>query len=422
MKASSGATRRRTRALARVLALALLAAVPGARADGALLLVGGALAEDNAAVHRALIEALLPEGPLVIVPAASGRPARAAAGFADSLQRHGLARERIRVFPLAVRDDEETADIDESGWSGNAWIREEIDRVRDAAGFWFTGGDQMRITRALLDAGGADSPLLALIRERLAAGAVVGGSSAGTAVMSRDMIAGGISFRALLEPLATAHADTEDQDSGRLYLDRGLGFLPQGLVDQHFDRKARLGRLVRAMAATGQARGFGIDEDTALLIRSGADRAAVLGRGSVTLLDASRARFGFSTPTLVSGLELSVIPGGVEFRPSDFEPLSGQGDATQGREYFGHAPLGGGGMAVANPRLDQALGYDLLDNDAVGVLNRYSIDASGRVLVYRFAQTERSAGFWRSDGAGDRYTATRIRFDILALTAALPPH
>ena len=66
--------------------------------------------------------------------------------------------------------------------------------------------------------------------------------------MSRDMIAGGVSFTALLEPLASAYSDSEDQDSGRLFLSRGLGFLPDGLVDQHFDRKARLGRLVRALA------------------------------------------------------------------------------------------------------------------------------------------------------------------------------
>ena len=412
---------RRARALLGAWALALVTALPAQAGEGALLIVGGALEADNAEVHRALIDALLPTGPLVIVPAASGRPARSADGFAEDLRAHGLAADRIRVYPLAVRDDSETPDVDESEWSRNAWDPERVAEAANAAGFWFTGGDQMRITRTLLGPGGEESPLLKLVRERLAAGAVVGGSSAGAAVMSRDMIAGGVSFTALLEPLAGAYSDSEAQDSGRLFLSRGLGFLPDGLVDQHFDRKARLGRLVRAMAATSQARGFGVDEDTALLVHLGEDRASVLGRGSVTLLDASRARFAFGGKALATGLQLGMVAPGVTFRLSDFSVIDGAGDTTIGKEYFGYAPANGGGMAFANARLDQALGFDLLDNDARS-LDRYSIDSSGRVLVYRFSETSESRGYWRSEGSGDRYTVTGVRFDILSLQTELPPH
>ena len=412
---------RGARALFGAWALAFVLAGPLYGADGSLLIVGGALRDDNADVHRALVENLLPEGPLVIVPAASGRPARSAAEFADSLQSYGLDPARIRVFPLAMRDDSTTEDVDESAWAQNAWDRTQLDPVRSAAGFWFTGGDQMRITQSLLGPEGEESPLLLLIRERLAAGALVGGSSAGAAVMSQNMIAGGVSFTALLEPLAGAYSDSEDQDSGRLYLSNGLGFLPAGIVDQHFDRKARLGRLVRAMAATGQPRGFGIDEDTALFVRLGEDRARVLGRGSVTLVHAANARFAFAGQHLATRLELSVIAAGVSFRLSDFTVLDGQGDPTVGKEYFGYEPDRGGGMAFANPRLDQALGFDLLDNDA-GSLDRYSIDSDGRILVYRFTQTDRSSGFWRREGSGDRYTVLKVRFDILALKIRLPAH
>lgn len=400
----------------------LLALSPPLHAEGSLVIVGGALRDDNAEVHRALIDAMPAQGPMVIIPAASGRPARSAAGFADSLAAHGLAREQIVTFPLAVRDDSSTPDVDESAWSRNAWDKKLLDDMENAAGFWFTGGDQVRITRALLGEEGQPSPLLEQIRARLKAGAVVGGSSAGAAIMSRDMIAGGVSFTALLNPPTTDYSDTEAQDSGRLYLDKGLGFLPEGLVDQHFDRKARLGRLVRAMAATGQRRGYGIDENTALLLRLGQDEARVLGRGSVTALDASKARFGFDTPTLAGDLELSVFAPGVTFRLSDLAPLSGQGDPTVGQEYFGYAPTQGGGMAFANTRLDQALGFDLLDNDSVNRLDRYSIDEAGDVLIYRFRQTGISAGFWRSEGSDDRYTISRVRFDILRRKASLNAH
>jgi cyanophycinase len=394
-------------------ALSCLAPITATQADGPLLIVGGALRDDNAAVYRALIDGMLPQGPLVIIPAASGRPARSAAGMADTLAAHGLARDRIDVFPLAVRDDSQSADVDESAWSENAWNEELVARAANAAGFWFTGGDQMRITESLQDEDGKDSPLLTLIRERQRAGAVIGGSSAGAAIMGRKMIAGGISFTALLEPLAGAYTTTEAQDSGRLYLHRGLGFLPKGMVDQHFDRKARLGRLVRAMAATGQRFGFGVDENTALLVAAGDDRGEVIGSGSVTLLDAANAQFGFDTERLAVNVVLSVIPAGVTFRLSDFTVLDGQGEPTIGREYFSYSPLQGGGMALANPRLDQALGFDLLDNDSTRVLDRYSLDKAGRVLIYRFTQTGNSAGFWLSEGSDDRYTVSRLRFDIL---------
>ena len=412
---------RRTRALVGAWVLAFLFSAPALGADGSLLIVGGALRDDNAAVHKALIEALLPGGPLVIIPAASGRPARSAAGFAKSLQSHGLEPERIEVFPLAVRDDSDTADVDESQWARNAWDADLVEKIAGAAGFWFTGGDQTRITQTLLGPEGKEAPLLQLIRKRLAAGAVVGGTSAGAAIMSKDMIAGGVSFTALLEPLAPAYTDSEDQDSGRLYLSRGLGFLASGIVDQHFDRKARLGRLVRALAATDQHRGFGIDEDTALFVRLGSDRARVLGRGNVTLLNASGAQFAFGSSEPATGIELSLIAPGVTFSLSDFSVLDGQGDATVDKEYFGYTPDQGGGMAFANPGLDQALGFDLLDNDAKQ-LDRYSIDSKGQILVYRFSETENSKGYWRSEGSDDRYTISKVRMDILALETDLPPH
>ena len=201
-----------------------------------------------------------------------------------------------------------------------------------------------------------------------------------------------------------------------------LGFLDQGVVDQHFDRKARLGRLVRALAETGQTRGFGIDENTALLVRPDLNSAKVLGRGSVVVLDAREARFDFDSKAMASGLKLSILAPGVRFRLGDFVLLDEQGDATVGNEYFGYQPLQGGGMALANSRLDQALGFDLLDNDSTQRLDRYSIDNSGRIILYRFTQTGDSAGYWQNEGSADRYTVSNVRMDILELKADLPDH
>jgi cyanophycinase len=396
-----------------VASLVALTAQAGTPANGgSLVLVGGALRPDNAAVHEAFIGRLPPEGRVVIIPAASGQPAKAAGRFSAALQDHGLAAVRITVFPLAVRDDSSTEGIDESEWAQNAWDPGLVEAIEDAAGFWFTGGDQARITASLRNAAGEESPLLQLIRSRLAGGAVVGGTSAGAAIMSEDMIAGGDSFRALTQPLAEGYASMEEQDSGRLSLLPGLGFFPFGIVDQHFDRKARLGRLVRALVETEATAGFGIDEDTALVVDLASGRGRVAGSGNVVLVDIADARLGSAPGEIVAGVRLGVAHEGVEIALAGQRLLGGMGKPTRASPYYGHEPLQGGGMAFANARLDHLLGHDLLDNHASSDLRRYSIDGEGAVLIYRFYETEHSEGYW-DDRVGDRYSASAVGFDVL---------
>jgi cyanophycinase len=242
---------------------------------------------------------------------------------------------------------------------------------------------------------------------------VVGGSSAGAAIMSEAMISGGDGFRGLLDPPATRYADTEAEDEGRLYLARGLGFFGDGIVDQHFDHRARLGRLVKALGETGVARGFGIDEDTALVISGDARVGKVMGSGGVTVLDAAHARFERGGKALASGLMLSLFPAGVSFDLRSLQPVSGAGDAVKGKGASAFAPLEGGGMAFPNPRLEQLLAVELLDNSAADSVSRYSIDARGRVLQFRFFETAQSRGYWRAAPDGDRFTATAVGFDAL---------
>lgn len=405
-----------TAAIARRLLQALVLAVglpiaATAWPGGKLLVAGGALSADNGAVPRALIEALPPEGRVVILPVASARPVQAADDFRRTLVRHGLSEGRIETFPLAIRDDPATAEVDESQWSNNAWDSDRVVGLGAPAAFWLTGGDQSRITHSLRRDSGEESPLLELMRRRLAAGAVIGGTSAGAAVMSHPMIAGGNGFTALLEPPTHSLTESEGDDSGQLFLADGLGFIAGAIVDQHFDRRARLGRLVRALGASGITRGIGIDEDTALLIDLATGRARALGSGSVTLLDASRAQFSFSGDQLASGLQIGVVVEGAEFDLADLQPAGVLGEATVGREYYAYTPIQGGGLAIGNPRLSQLLGHDLLDNENRS-LRRLSIDEAGNLLVFSFTQTDASRGYWRKDARGDQYNVTGVRFDI----------
>jgi cyanophycinase len=71
-----------------------------------------------------------------------------------------------------------------------------------------------------------------------------------------------------------------------LELGRGLGFLEEGLTDQHFDVRYRLPRLLKALALRPEAGGigYGVAEDTALLVEG--ERLTAVGRGLVTIVDA----------------------------------------------------------------------------------------------------------------------------------------
>lgn len=283
-------------------------------ADGTLVIVGGGLESDNRAIFEAFVKALPDQGKVVIIPAASASPVSSAHGFSADLKRYGIGDERVAVFPLAVRDDESTPDVDESTWRDSAWDSALVSALGEPAGFWFTGGDQIRIMEAMTRDQSEASPLLELIRERLAAGAVVGGTSAGAAIMGRHMIAGGYSPTALLEPLIRNYKSSDKVEEGRLLLTAGAAFLPEGLIDQHFVSRPRLGRLIRALAETGECFGYGIGEDTAMVVDLDTRQATVLGNGVVTLVDVSNAETGFDTNVPAQGVAITYAAAGARFQ------------------------------------------------------------------------------------------------------------
>ncbi|WP_120077667.1 cyanophycinase [Aurantiacibacter odishensis] len=388
-------------------ALVAACTVPQVRAEpGTLVIVGGGLEPDNAEIFAAFLEARPSSHPTIaIIPAASGEPARSAEAFREALIAHGADADAIEVVRLAVMDDPATADTDEARWAANVDNTEEIARVAEAGAIWFTGGDQSRITGLLLNTEGRDTPMLAAIRARLRDGAVIGGTSAGAAVMSDPMITQGDTLAALLP----------DTQAEPLQVGRGLGFVADMLVDQHFGERARLGRLAAALLREGQPhrRGAGIDENTALVLRTGSNTARVLGEGYVTFLDARMAELGvgerFGVTNLgislaTSGDALDLVTGGVT--PAGFK------SATVGNEYFATAPITGGGMALGATSLADVAGEALIDNSAARTVEWHSF-SNGHGVTYRFTQTDASRGWWgRGPDGVARYALEKVRFDI----------
>jgi cyanophycinase len=170
--------------------------------------------------------------------------------------------------------------------------------VDGATGVFLTGGNQLRLSSTI---GG--TRLSRAIEDRYHAGAVVGGTSAGASALSTHMIAFGASGLTPKQRMAQVSA--------------GLGLLPGVIVDQHFQQRNRLGRLLMLVAQNPSLLGIGIDEDTAGVVTP--DQVLeVIGRGSVTLVDGAGAEtdaweVAGHRPLMISNVVMHSLPAGYRF-------------------------------------------------------------------------------------------------------------
>ena len=193
----------------------------------------------------------------------------------------------VEVLKVLTREDALEADPDI------------FDLLEYATGLFITGGNQIRLSSIL---GG--TALAAAIHRRHAAGMVVAGTSAGASLLSTHMIALG-------ESGATPRRRL-------VHLAPGLGLAPEVVIDQHFRRRDRLGRLLTALSYNPAPVGLGVDEDTAAVIQPDGT-LRVIGSGAVTVVDAAGLHFTDShaisrgEPVAMLGLRLHVLTAGCTY-------------------------------------------------------------------------------------------------------------
>lgn len=161
-----------------------------------------------------------------------------------------------------------------------------LETLERVTGVFITGGNQLRLSTIL---GG--TPIFQKIRKLNAAGLHVGGTSAGAAIMPEHMIAGG----------AKGLVPTEDG----VNLAPGLGLTNALVVDQHFNERNRLGRLLVAVSYNPFLIGVGLDEDTGAFIGPD-DMLEVVGSGAITIIDASELSYS-SMAVAASGEALTLL-------------------------------------------------------------------------------------------------------------------
>ena len=138
----------------------------------------------------------------------------------------------------------------------------------------------------------------------------------------------------------------------------GLGVLPGVIVDQHFQQRNRLGRLLSLIAQNPSLLGLGVDEDTAGVV--GPDHVMeVIGRGSITVVDGARSETDAwevhgHRPLMISGVVLHSLPAGYRFdlrrRERIVAPALHALPGRRGRVQLG---IDGGGQRDRDRRTDE---------------------------------------------------------------------
>lgn len=190
---------------------------------------------------------------IVIIPTASSIPVEVARTYCEAFDKLGC--KNLHVMDIRSREDAEKPDY--------------LELMKKAACVMFSGGDQSKIVEYI-----AGTELDKIIQDKYRNEKfVIAGTSAGAMCMSEEMITGG----------GVQEAFTK----GATGMGKGLGLIPNFIIDSHFIRRGRFGRLAEAVAKFPLRVGIGLAEDTGLVIKKG-NKCEVIGSGMVILFDPRR--------------------------------------------------------------------------------------------------------------------------------------
>ena len=214
-----------------------------------------------------------------VITTASSIPVEVGENYLDAFGKIGC--KNIGVIDIRKRED-----VFEEGF---------INRVKNADGIMFSGGDQLRLTSIF---GGTEIYNVLHDRYFNEEGFVIAGTSAGAMAMSNTMIYQGKSELAHLK--------------GEVKITTGLAFMGNVIIDSHFDKRGRFNRLAQAVASNPQCTGIGLGEDTGVIV-TGGNNLEVVGSGAVVIVDGRDIRHtnitevGMGEPIALDNLRVSIM-------------------------------------------------------------------------------------------------------------------
>lgn len=274
-----------------------------------LIIIGGAedKKEDCEILREFVRRAGGTKARIIIMTAATELPREVGENYIRVFER--LGAEDARIVDTETRDDASSSSA--------------LEAVSKATGIFFTGGDQARITSVI-----KDTELDRAIHKRFAEGAVIAGTSAGAAMMPDKMIVEG-----------------DSQTNPRIEIINmgpGLGFLPGVVIDQHFLQRGRLGRLISALIQEPADLGFGIDENTAMVVTD--RQVEIIGEGSVTIVDVEDTYDNMGEilkdeALAICGAKLHILPRGYKFDLKTRQPILNNGSIADASVLAGSANI-----------------------------------------------------------------------------------
>jgi cyanophycinase len=190
---------------------------------------------------------------IVVIPTASSIPVEVGENYLEAFTTLGC--KNVHILDIRSKKDSEKA--------------ASIELIKSANCIMFSGGDQSKITKRI---GDTNIHKILLDRYKNEEGFVVAGTSAGAMAMTNEMIAGGSPRDAFIKGAVTMY--------------HGLGLIPELMIDTHFIKRGRFGRVSEAVAAFPNLLGIGLAEDTGMIIKNGND-CTVIGSGMAIIFDGS---------------------------------------------------------------------------------------------------------------------------------------
>jgi cyanophycinase len=261
--------------------------------QGPLIIIGGHEDKEGRRVILKEVARRVNGGKLVIATVASHKPEGYFDSYLEGFKNLGVGE----LVELYVNDRAETHDP-------------ELLKVFDgAAGVFFTGGDQLRLSSQI-----GDTEIERRVRAIWESGGLIAGTSAGASVMSETMLVSG--------------ASGESHRIGDLRMAPGLGLVRDAVIDQHFAERGRFGRLLGAVAHNPRVLGIGVDEDTAMVLEN--DAFTVIGSGAVYIVNgedvfhSNIAEERRERPLSMFGVRMHVLSSGDGFDLSTRTPTAGR--------------------------------------------------------------------------------------------------
>lgn len=208
---------------------------------------------DEGILYHVVKEAGGVDAKIVVVPTASSIPIEVGKNYLEAFTTLGC--KNVHILDIRSKKDSEK--------------ETSIELAKTANCIMFSGGDQSKITKRI---GGTTIHKILLDRFKNEKGFVIAGTSAGAMAMTNEMIAGGSPREAFIKGAVTMY--------------NGLSLIPELMIDTHFIQRGRFGRVSEAVAKFPNLIGFGLAEDTGMIIKNGND-CTVIGSGMVIVFDGS---------------------------------------------------------------------------------------------------------------------------------------